>query len=66
MLILGQYYKRSRISNRLVVTNNLVAMGAGVLLVIACGDAEGNETTSEPASNNANHDAENPGEGTLV
>ena len=43
-----------------------MTMGASVLLVIACGDTEGNETTSEPASNNANHDAEDPGEGTLV
>ena len=41
-------------------------MGAGVSLIVASWDAEGNAAAAEPAADEAEDEAENPTEGTLV
>ena len=51
---------RSRLSHRFAHSDDLVAVGAGVLLVIAGGDAEWNQAAAEPASDETKNEAEDP------
>ena len=41
-------------------------MGALVLLIVASGDAEGDEAASKPAANEAENETQDPGKGALV
>ena len=49
-----------------MIADGLVAVSALVLLVIASRDAEGDEAAAEPAANETQHEAEDPGEGALL
>ena len=53
-------------SHGLVLADHLEAVGAGVVLVVEGGDAEGDAAAAEPAANEAEHEAKDPGEGALV
>ena len=46
-------------------TNDLVAMLAAVLVIVASGNAEWDEAASEPAAEKGEYNAEDPGKGTL-
>ena len=48
-----------------MVSNDFLAVSAGVLLVVAGGNAERNQTASEPAAEEAEDAKEDPGEQAL-
>ena len=48
------------------MTDNFMAMGAGVFLIVASGNAEGDEAAAQPAADEAEDQAENPTESALV
>ena len=48
-----------------MISDDLVAVLAAVLLVVTSGYAEGNEAAAEPASEKGENEAENPCEGSL-
>ena len=45
-----------------MLSDNFLAVCAGVFLIVASADAEGNEAASEPASNKAENQTQDPGE----
>ena len=47
------------------MSDNLVAVLAAMFLIVASGDAEGDQATSEPAAEKTEHCYENPGECSL-
>ena len=42
------------------MSNDFLAVGASVLLIVACGDAERNQAAAEPAANEAEYKAKDP------
>ena len=48
------------------MSNDFLAVGASVLLIVACGDAERNQAAAEPAANEAEYKAKDPTKGTFV
>ena len=47
-------------------SNNFVAVSALMLLIVASGDAEGDQAATEPAAYEAEHEAEDPSESAFI
>ena len=49
-----------------MISNGLVAVCAGVLMIVACGNAEGDHAASEPAANKAEDETKDPSQCALL
>ena len=49
------------VSHGLPEADDFVAVSALMLLIVACGDAEGDQAAAEGTSNEAEHEAQDPG-----
>ena len=49
-----------------MISNGLVAVCAGVLMIVACGNAEGDHAASKPAANKAENETKDPSQSALL